>query len=182
MYIWQYLTPRPGQSYERLQSNTKKDDFEKLLAKMSPKQIKQIALFDLLTGQMDRHPQNIFISPEGRLMAIDNDQTFAEINSVFLPGTEKHEICRVGFGNGRKCVKNGKCKAGGKPISHKCTLFDYRCHMGLIGKDYPAKFLNFLKKIDSMEESAVHTYFNFINKQHTRFFKEPRARFVYVRV
>ena len=161
----------PGQSYERLQSNTKKDDFEKLLAKMSPKQIKQIALFDLLTGQMDRHPQNIFISPEGRLMAIDNDQTFAEINSVFLPGTEKHEICRVGFGNGRKCVKNGKCKAGGKPISHKCTLFDYRCHMGLIGKDYPAKFLNFLKKIDSMEESAVHTYFNFINKQHTAFLK-----------
>ena len=162
----------PGDEFESLSLQEQKLRLNKIV----PEQIKQIALFDLLTGQMDRHPQNLFITKQGQLTAIDNDQAFLDhnnkpnINSMFLPGTEKHEICRIGFGRGRiSCVKNGNC--GGPISTHICSLFDYRCHMEPIGKNYSEQFLTFLKNVNAMNDSKVYEYFNFINEKHATFLK-----------
>lgn len=47
------------------------------------------ALFDLLTFQVDRHAQNVFIDENGKLTLIDNEQWLGSgINSLFLPTTE----------------------------------------------------------------------------------------------
>jgi hypothetical protein len=66
-------------------------------------QLVQAAIVDLLFSQCDRHPDNVYITPAGGLLLIDNDQAYGSswrpcgVDSLFLPGTQKFEITRLGF-------------------------------------------------------------------------------------
>jgi len=61
------------------------------------------AVFDLLFSQCDRHGQNLYLTPDGGVSLIDNDQCFGSgwrpcgADSLFLPGTQKFEVARLGY-------------------------------------------------------------------------------------
>lgn len=55
------------------------------------------ALFDLLTFQVDRHAQNVFIDENGKLTLIDNEQWLGSgVNSLFLPTSEVSSCKHIG--------------------------------------------------------------------------------------
>ncbi len=56
----------------------------------TPLQLVLASVFDLLTGQCDRHSENVFVTAEGRLTLIDNDRALGVVercrsNSMLLP-------------------------------------------------------------------------------------------------
>ena len=56
------------------------------------------AVFDLLFSEQDRHGQNVFVSESGRLHVLDNEGSFGPINSMLIPGGQKFEVYRIGYG------------------------------------------------------------------------------------
>jgi hypothetical protein len=66
-------------------------------------QVVLAAIFDLLFSQCDRHGQNLYFLPNGSISLIDNDQAYGSswrpcgVDSLFLPGTQKHEVARLGY-------------------------------------------------------------------------------------
>lgn len=47
-----------------------------LKRRLSKSDVISAAIFDLLTSQCDRHAQNVYVSRDGRLSLIDNDQAY----------------------------------------------------------------------------------------------------------
>ena len=132
-----------------------------LMAKVNPERMYRIALFEVLTSQMDRHAQNVFITEGGDVHVIDNESSlFGELNSMLIPGGQKHETYRIGFA-AINCQHDKTCDAPRVvPVSFG-ALTDYRCYVegGYIGTNYPKKFTEFLEKIDAMKDAEeVYEY------------------------
>ena len=133
-------------------------------------------LFDVLFGQCDRHGQNIFVTDEGDMTFIDNDQAFGRgwrrcaVDSIMIPGSEKFTIVR--YGNSHL---NGK-QSPQKNMNIQ-TLLDYRCHApnGEIGTYYPHKFTECAKWLSDNTPAAISNRFGFAKTEEAEFVKK-RAR------
>ncbi|GMH39567.1 hypothetical protein BSKO_07465 [Bryopsis sp. KO-2023] len=130
-----------------------------LLRKANSTQVTNIALFDLLTSQCDRHSQNIFIDGSGQLTLIDNDNCLSSkkykcgVDSMLLPTTEEYAIHQVGYGY----VLKHTTKPRKQPALQ--TMLDYRCHApgGKIGKKYPPRLKRCMENISSMTLEEITT-------------------------
>ena len=170
--------PAPGAVVDLLQRRVNSSD------------VVAAAVFDLLTSQCDRHGENVFVSAAGRLALIDSDQAYGSswracgADSIFLPGTQKHEVARSGFnytmkraasnssGGGASAGSGGSAarpSEGASPLQ----LLDYRCHVaragiggsesgsggGVIGTAYPPRVAACLKRIAAMSaDDALRRY------------------------
>ncbi|GMH41209.1 hypothetical protein BSKO_09119 [Bryopsis sp. KO-2023] len=124
-----------------------------VLEKLNSTEVILAALFELLTGQADRHSQNVFIDENAKITLIDNEKSFlesGEISSLFLPTTHKNAIVHVGNAYIEKKENRRK-----KPSIE--AMLDYRCYApgGIIGKDYPAKLRQCMEAISTTSPRAL---------------------------
>ena len=151
----------PGVSLESLGASTSRDNFD-LMAKINPDRMYRIALFEMLTSQADRHAQNVFITEGGDVHVIDNESSMlGELNSMLIPGGQKHETYRTGFAT-VNCQSDETCDAPRVTPPSFGALTDYRCYVegGYIGTNYPKQFTEFLEKIVAMKDAEeVYEYF-----------------------
>jgi len=150
-----------GVSLESLGASVSRENFD-LMAKVNPERMYRIALFEMLTSQADRHAQNVFITEGGDVHVIDNESSLlGELNSMLIPGGQKHETYRIGFAS-INCQSDKTCDAPRVFPPSFGALTDYRCYVegGYIGTNYPKKFTEFLEKIDAMKDAEeVYEYF-----------------------
>ncbi|KAK3255550.1 hypothetical protein CYMTET_35274 [Cymbomonas tetramitiformis] len=153
----------------------------KMLNMISSEAVVEAAITDLLLSQCDRHPQNVFLNPEGVMRFIDNDQGLADawrpcqVDSIFLPTTEKFEIARAGW---RHIGSKGKEPMAKHP--NPLRILDYRCHVtgGAIGKDYPPNLKlrhvaqTCLQKLASVDERTLELGLNLPEKRHAGILRE----------
>ncbi|CAD7698412.1 unnamed protein product [Ostreobium quekettii] len=126
-------------------------------------QVVLAAILDLLTSQCDRHPQNVFVNEDGDVTLIDNDQVFGHcwkpdnLDSMFIPTTEKHSLEAVGFPYMRTLDPE---QIRQKPSV--MMLLDYRCHAdgGVIGTDYPPSVTACMKRIRDMSAEGITNRYN----------------------
>eukprot|EP00210_Caulerpa_lentillifera_P006550 g6255.t1 len=129
--------------------------------KINSTEIKMAAILDLLSFQGDRHAKNIFVDETGHLTLIDMDQVWGHawryvfVDSLFLPRTQFHTAQHVGLTYLRK-YSNESMEHILPPV-----VFDYRCHVsdGVIGKNYPPKIEEVLKKIANMSIEHVMEHY-----------------------
>jgi len=168
--LMQLFEPADGVSLESLGP---KVDSEKVhLVNLADfDRIRDITLFDFLTSQRDRHGQNVFFDARGVINVIDNESAMtssarAGLNSMFIPGGQKHETYRVGYDK-VTCRLHDTCDSTPNRKPTMGILLDYRCYVvgGYIGKDYPSKLKAYLEKLEGMSVEEVQTYYEF-----------PRAR------
>jgi len=144
--------------------------------KISHDNVMRAAMFDLLFTESDRHGQNIFFSDEGEITLIDSEGAFGggfqSANSMLLPGHQKFEINRVGFGAIAGCGNN--CPGPAKPYVSPMATLDYRCHVKkqFVGFDFPSGVLQFLKKIKEMSTDAVFEEFELTHEKHASHLKK----------
>lgn len=135
-----------------------------VLRAIDSRKVLRAVLFDVLLGQCDRHGQNIFVTAEGEMTLIDNDQAFGEgwrrcaVDSVMVPGSEKFTIVR--FGN--------QHLHGNQPPQRNInvqTLLDYRCHApgGELGQHFPHEFRTCAKWLSDATPPAIADRFGFAN-------------------
>ena len=128
------------------------------------------ALFDVLTGQCDRHGQNIFIDTTADITLIDSDQAFGQgwrkcvVDSILIPGAEKYTIAY--FGNAHVHGVSPPAKGVNPQV-----LLDYRCHApdGKIGKVYPHKFTRCIKWLSEAKTTAVRERYGFDSDSDAEF-------------
>ena len=128
------------------------------------------ALLDFLTGQCDRHAQNVFITEDGDFKFIDNDQALGVgwrkcvANSVFVPGSDKFSIARWG---------NPHVNGNGAPNvdMNLQVLLDYRCHVpdGTIGGNFPHKFRQCVDWLSTANVSGTQQRFGFPTEEGAEF-------------
>lgn len=144
-----------------------------LLGRMQPQQLVKGAIFDLLTGQCDRHAQNIFLSEDGRLRLIDNEACLnswghCSFDSVLVPTSQKFEIVRV---TNAYVLKQAQLSAPPKAANPQ-LLLDYRCHVpgGQLGvANLPPRVKQCLGAIGTMTVSKVMEYFGLPSATYARF-------------
>lgn len=140
------------------------------LRMVGSKNIIKAALFDFISGQCDRHAQNVLITPSGDFKMIDNDQSFGAgwrqcaANSFFIPGSDKFAIAR--FGN---LHVNGD-----EPPSQDMNLqvlLDYRCHAPgrEIGGTFPAKFARCIDWLAAANVTSAQKKFGFPTDESAAF-------------
>jgi len=145
-----------------------------MLRSIKSEQVRLAATFDLLFSEQDRHGQNVFIDDNYNIVMIDNEGAFGPANSMFLPGTQKYEIYRVGYA--AVCCGNlppGNCPGRPTPSSPE-SLLDYRCHApgGKIGMDYPKGTMEFLRKLSPMTAEAIYEEYGMSRLDHAKVLKE----------
>ncbi|KAG2488696.1 hypothetical protein HYH03_012697 [Edaphochlamys debaryana] len=132
--------------------------------KLNGTRIVQAALFDGLSSQCDRHGQNVFMTDKGDITLIDNLQALTYdwqnciMDSIFLPGTQKHAIIRWGGSIVWK-AKGAKRKRSVNPM----VVMDYRCFVegGKIGTNYPPQVKQCLTKLAGMTPQTILKEYGF---------------------
>ena len=163
----------PGVAFESLKSQINGETLA-MVNKIDPERIKLLALFDFITGQGDRHGQNIFITEDGYITGIDNESAFRrELNSMLIPGGQKHETYRVGY-QVTVCALRNDCNTVKSTPSTLGLLLDYRCFVKgrYMGKDLPEALKPFLERVNAMTTEEVYDHFMFANADHAEVFKE----------
>ena len=138
------------------------------------------ALFDVLTGQCDRHGQNIFIDTTADITLIDSDQAFGQgwrrcaVDSVLIPGSEKYTIAF--FGNAHVHGNSPPQKSVNPQV-----LLDYRCHApdGKIGTSYPHKFTKCIKWLSDAKIAAVRERYGFESDSDAEFLVKRASSLLY---
>lgn len=141
---------------------------EFMQTKLNSTQVVLAAVFDLLFSQCDRHGQNLYFLPDGSISLIDNDQAYGSswrpcgVDSIFLPGTQKHEVARLGY---RYVMKKPEYFPPKHPrgFADPLQLLDYRCHApgGKIGTKYPPPVTKCLKKLSRLNPKAIVTKYSY---------------------
>lgn len=131
-----------------------------LLNTINGTQVVQAALFDLLTSQCDRHPQNVMLDTHGNLMLIDNEACLKSLwvscafDSMFLPSTQKFNIVRLG---NAYVLKQPQASTPPTRLANPAVVLDYRC----FGKGakmfmyYPKATTQCLQMLGSMSELDI---------------------------
>eukprot|EP00899_Mesostigma_viride_P012152 jgi/Mesvir1/20938/Mv08009-RA.1 len=130
---------------------TPANEVRQLMKKVNSTSIIRAALFDMLLSGYDRHPGNVFLTEEGDLALIDNDQSFEDpasgcpIDSLFIPGTRKNVVGRA----------------------HQYVALDLRCHAdgGVIGKNYPLSLSRCLERFKKMSPVLVMDRYKLLNQK-----------------
>lgn len=133
-------------------------------------QVVMAAIFDLLFSQCDRHGQNLYLKPDGSLVLIDNDQSYGAswrpcgVDSLFLPGTQKYEIERLGFSYVMKKPEYAPPQAPSKHLD-PLQLLDYRCHLPegrtSLGTAYPKQVTRCLKRLSKMPPEKIASKYGY---------------------
>ncbi|KIY99485.1 hypothetical protein MNEG_8476 [Monoraphidium neglectum] len=139
-----------------------------LQRRLSQRDVINASVFDLLTSQCDRHAENVYVSAAGQLSLIDNDQAYGSswrpcgVDSIFLPGTQKFEISRLGFNYVMKAPHDSPAQDYSRAAS-PLQLLDYRCHApgAKLGTDYPPQVTSCLKMISRMTKQQVQRHYGF---------------------
>uniref|UniRef100_A0A7S0QZM7 PI3K/PI4K catalytic domain-containing protein n=1 Tax=Pyramimonas obovata TaxID=1411642 RepID=A0A7S0QZM7_9CHLO len=170
----QFYTVAEGVSIEAVTGGRITNTNLPLLRGLKSEQIKMAAMFDLLFSEADRHGQNVFLASNSDIQLIDNEGAFGPTNSMFLPGTQKFEIYRIGYE--AVCCGNlppGNCP--GKPTaSAPESLLDYRCHVpgGKMAFDYPVGVMDFLKRVEPLTARDLYEKYQMSNMQHATTLKQ----------
>ena len=135
------------------------------------------AVFDLLFSEQDRHGQNVFVSESGRLHVLDNEGSFGPINSMLIPGGQKFEVYRIGYG--AVCCGNlpggAEKNCPGKLAEHSApeVWLDYRCHARgrFVGTALPPGVEPFLRRIANMDEAEVMKHYGMSHPSHAEVLK-----------
>lgn len=147
-----------------------------VLSALDNKKVLRGALFDVLFGQCDRHGQNIFVTGDGEMTFIDNDQAYGEgwrrcaVDSVMIPGSEKFTIVR--YGNNHVHGEQPPQKNMNIQV-----LLDYRCHApgGKLGENYPPAFRRCAAMLRESSVQEIADRFGFEELKEASFVKK-RAR------
>eukprot|EP00798_Chlamydomonas_sp_ICE-L_P012582 gene12582-15806_t len=142
---------------------------EMMMNKLNGTQVVLAAIFDLLTSQCDRHPQNIFISEQGQVKLVDNEVALQSrwgscgFDSILIPGTQKNEIVL-------KLVTPANVKKG---VASPELLMDYRCYLpegsqSQLGIQYPPRVAQCLKNIAAMSADKVQEHYGFMDLKPAR--------------
>ncbi|KAG1676217.1 hypothetical protein FOA52_006434 [Chlamydomonas sp. UWO 241] len=138
-----------------------------LQEKLNRTRVQAAAVFDLLTSQCDRHPDNVFVDDRGNIQVIDNDKALGVVercsqDTIFIPGTRYHSVMRVGF---RKELANyyRKIRRTQPDLCHGLVnpsfVMDYRCTTpsGTLGTSYPPSLGACMRRIAEMSDEGVAT-------------------------
>eukprot|EP00899_Mesostigma_viride_P009794 jgi/Mesvir1/18816/Mv04308-RA.1 len=166
-----------GVAIEAISRGNMKLDAYELLRKIPSEQVLMAGYFDLLMSEQDRHGQNVLVDKDGNMQIIDSERAFLSLNSIFLPGTQKYEIYRIGYN--AVCCGNlpgrmeDKCP-GKKVPSSPDVMFDFRCHVpgGVVGKKYPKRMKEFLTAVDRLSVDDVRERFGMTRQEHAQNLKQ----------
>lgn len=153
-------------------------DGEKFISLLSKnedvsKQVRNIALMEVLFSSGDRNTENVLITDKGDVRIIDNDFMFGKcsidkqscINSIFIPGTKWYEI-----GHGAGINPDWTLRLDPSQYKRHATpaqMLDYRCHVagGAIGYDFPPKMAHCLEKFTSLKPRGLRGEYGLDSKQ-----------------
>jgi len=170
----QFFDHAPGVSIEAFLGGYINDEALSLLNRIDPESVRLAAVFDFVFSESDRHGQNVFLSPEGQMQLIDSESTGQKsVNSMFLPGCQKFEVYRIGYG--AVCCKNlpGQyeinCPGTVTPSSPE-ALLDYRCHVpgGAFGRKLPPGMANFVSFVAHASAEDIQTEYNLTRLEHAQ--------------
>jgi len=169
-----YYDVATGVSIEAVTGGTITNENYPMLRGIRSEQVRAAATFDLLFSESDRHGQNVFVDEDYQLSVIDNEGAYGPTNSMFIPGTQKYEIYRIGYN--AVCCGNlppGNCPGRPGPASPE-TLLDYRCHApgGKIGFEYPPGVMSFVKKLAGMSADAIFSHYKMSRLEHAQVLKQ----------
>ena len=154
----------PGVSLESLGAEVNNEKID-LINSGDLSRIKDIALYELLTSQRDRHGQNVFFDESGDATVIDNESSMlsseeAGLNTMFIPGGQKYETYRVGYEK-MTCSQTNTCETAPVKNPTMGILLDYRCYVdgGYIGKNYSPTLTAYLEKLEGMSAKEIQDYY-----------------------
>jgi hypothetical protein len=168
----QFYDRADGVSIEAFLGGFLNDEALALLLSIDSESVRLAAAFDFIFSESDRHGQNVILHPSGRMLLIDNEGTGqVGVNSMFLPGTQKYEIYRIGYP--AVCCANMpglfevNCPGTIGPSSPE-ALLDYRCHVagGAFGEQLPPGMEPFVKRIAEMSAAAVMSTYDMTRLEH----------------
>eukprot|EP00241_Pyramimonas_parkeae_P002315 CAMPEP_0114225066 /NCGR_PEP_ID=MMETSP0058-20121206/455_1 /TAXON_ID=36894 /ORGANISM="Pyramimonas parkeae, CCMP726" /LENGTH=534 /DNA_ID=CAMNT_0001335609 /DNA_START=97 /DNA_END=1701 /DNA_ORIENTATION=- len=170
----QFYKIAPGVSLESVTGGVVTNENLPMLLGIPSEQVVKAAMLDLLFSEQDRHGQNVFVDEDYNMMVIDNEGAYGPLNSMFIPGTQKFEIYRVGYG--AVCCGNlppGNCPGRVTPSSPE-TLMDYRCHVagGSIGFNYPPGVKEFIDKLAGMSAEDIFNKYQMSHMNHAKTLRE----------
>jgi hypothetical protein len=174
----QFYEPAPGVSVEAFFGEGATDRVLGVARRIKHDQVVKAAVFDLLFSEQDRHGQNVFVSEDGDVVVLDNEGSFGPVNSMLLPGGQKFEIYRIGYG--AVCCGN---LPGGKPkncpgkqseTSAPEVWVDYRCHIPgrFVGTNLPPGVEPFLRRVEKMSADEVFQFYKMAHPKHARALKQ----------
>ncbi|KAK3233375.1 hypothetical protein CYMTET_56321 [Cymbomonas tetramitiformis] len=164
-----------GDGQDKLPSGIDGSKFLSLLSKNKEvsKQVRNIAMMEVLFSSGDRNTENVLITDQGDVRIIDNDFMFGKcsidkqscINSIFIPGTKWYEI-----GHGAGINPDWTLRLDPLNYKHHATpaqMLDYRCHVagGAIGFDFPPKMAQCMKKFTSLKPTGLRGEYGLDAKQ-----------------
>eukprot|EP00798_Chlamydomonas_sp_ICE-L_P029719 gene29719-5154_t len=148
--------------------------YKLMTEKLNSTQVVLGSVMDLLTGQCDRHGENIFIDPMGQLQYIDQDKSLGVISkcgydSMLLPGSRYHSVVRVGYWK-KDAEMHRKARLQPNFCRDKLDMrvvVDYRCHVAgfadgeprELGTQYPARFPKCMKRVGDLSVKAIQSRF-----------------------
>ena len=167
-----------GVSIEAFLGGFVNDEALSLLGRIEAESVRLAAAFDFIFSESDRHGQNVFLTPDGRMQLIDNEGTGQKmLNSMFLPGTQKYEIYRLGYG--AVCCKNlpGEYAVncpGTVLTSSPEALLDYRCHVpgGVFGTRLPPGLASFVGHVASISAEVLQQQYDMTRLEHAQRLKQ----------
>jgi hypothetical protein len=168
----QFYERADGVSIEAFLGGFLTDEALALLLSINSESVRLAAAFDFVFSESDRHGQNVILHPSGRMLLIDNEGAGqAGVNSMFLPGTQKYEIYRIGYP--AVCCANMpglfevNCPGTIGPSSPE-ALLDYRCHVprGAFGTALPPGMAAFVARIATMSPEQVMETYDMIRLEH----------------
>lgn len=144
----------------------------RLLLSIDSEAVRLAAAFDFIFSESDRHGQNVILHPSGRMQLIDNEGTGQlALNSMFIPGTQKFETYRIGYG--AVCCSNVpglrsiNCPGRIGPSAPE-ALLDYRCHVpgGTFGRRLPPKMAAFVARVANMSATELARHYDMTRLEH----------------
>jgi len=161
-----------GVSIEAFLGGFVHDEALSLLQRIDSESVRLAAAFDFIFSESDRHGQNVFLHPHGALTLIDNEGTGQRgVNSMFLPGTQKYEVYRIGYA--AVCCKNlpgnyaTNCPGTVTPSSPE-ALLDYRCHVpgGVFGTKLPPGMAAFVGHVAGISALQLQEEYDMTRLEH----------------
>lgn len=148
------------------------DESLELLLSIDSEAVRLAAAFDFIFSESDRHGQNVILHPSGSMQLIDNEGTGQlAVNSMFLPGTQKFETYRIGYG--AVCCSNVPglyaINCPGRIVgSSPEALLDYRCHVpgGAFGSRLPPKMRAFAAFVANASAEQLARHYDMTRVEH----------------
>lgn len=149
-----------------------------MIMRIPAEQVRLAAAFDFMFGESDRHGQNVMFHESGKLTLIDNENFHSShVNSMFLPGTQKYEIYRVGY-NAVCCANlpglfEVNCPGAIGPSAPE-ALLDYRCFTPgeAFGRELPPGMMEWVQEMAKLSARDILDKYDLIRLEHAERLKK----------